>query len=118
MYHTAAIVIQRSFRARRKKLIRKYGKGIFMQNGRMRFFDPVQDSVVIIQRAWKKFLNREIFKFYKEMIQFRERLDPVFVLKGINPGEAYMIDPASAIHIRFRLGGTTFTPTILQDIHT
>ena len=39
-------------------------------------------------------------------------------MKGINPGVAYMIDPASAIHIRFRLGGTTFPPTLFYKIFT
>lgn len=40
------------------------------------------------------------------------------LLKCINPREASLIDAASRIHLRFRLGGCSFPPTILYKIFT
>ena len=48
----------------------------------------------------------------------RQASDPKELLKCINPREATLIDPAAGIHIRFRLGGATFPPTVLYKIFT
>jgi hypothetical protein len=37
-------------------------------------------------------------------------------LKCINRGEAYLLDPASKSHVRFRLGGVKFPPLIYYKI--
>lgn len=39
-------------------------------------------------------------------------------MKFINPIEAKLIDPASGIHIKFRLAGLQFPPTIHYKIFT
>lgn len=39
-------------------------------------------------------------------------------MKYINPNEAKLIDPASGIHIKFRLAGEQFPPTIYYKIFT
>ena len=46
-----------------------------------------------------------IFKYYKELINFKEKGDPTQLLKSVNPGEAFILDAATKCHVRFRLGG-------------
>ena len=75
-------------------------------------------AVEKIQKAWRTFTNVKIFKYYKELINFKEKYDlnfyfniviyrgdPMQFLKSVNPGEAGILDAASKCHIRFRLGG-------------
>ncbi|KAJ3214895.1 hypothetical protein HDU67_001097 [Dinochytrium kinnereticum] len=71
------------------------------------------DAAKKIQRAWRRYY---IYRFYRELIRFREKGDPRKLLKFVNPKEAQLIDGASGIHVRFRLGGTKFPPTIYYKI--
>ncbi|GFR44327.1 hypothetical protein Agub_g5540 [Astrephomene gubernaculifera] len=72
----------------------------------------------VIQTAWRGFRNRRIFDYYRDLIRFRERGDPRELLRVINPREAGLVDAASGIHVRFRLGGTTFPPLVFYKIFT
>ncbi|KAI9204663.1 uncharacterized protein BJ171DRAFT_618777 [Polychytrium aggregatum] len=69
-----------------------------------------------IQQLWKSYYNIKIYHFYRDLIKFRERGDPRKLLKFINPKEAALIDGASGIHVRFRLGGSSFPPKIYYKI--
>ena len=69
-----------------------------------------------IQNVWKSYINAQIFQFYVDLIKFREQTDARLMLKCINPKEASLIDTASGIHVRFRLGGQTFPPTIYYKL--
>ncbi|KAJ3037680.1 hypothetical protein HDV00_001402 [Rhizophlyctis rosea] len=69
-----------------------------------------------IQDAWKRFYNVKIYHFLRDLIKFRERGDPRKLLKYINPQEANLIDGAMSAHVKFRLGGVTFPPTIYYKI--
>lgn len=69
-----------------------------------------------IQTAWKSYYNSKIYHFYRDLIKFRETGDPKKLLKFINPQEANLIDGSSGIHVRFRLGGLSFPPTIYYKI--
>ena len=40
------------------------------------------------------------------------------LLRAVNPREANMSDAACGVHVRFRLGGTTFPPLIFYKIYT
>jgi len=71
-----------------------------------------------IQGAWQSFRNRRIYQYYRDLIQFRERGDPKEILRSINPREAQLMDAAAGMHIRFRLGGTTFPPLVFYKIFT
>jgi hypothetical protein len=75
-------------------------------------------AAFLIQRGWRGFTNRRIFAYLKDMLLFRESGDPRELLRSINPREAKMIDPATAIHVRFRLGGAHFPPTIHYKVYT
>ncbi|KAJ3299461.1 hypothetical protein HK104_008817 [Borealophlyctis nickersoniae] len=69
-----------------------------------------------IQLAWKSYYNTKIYHFYRDLIKFRERGDPRKLLKFINPHEASLIDSAMRVHVKFRLGGSSFPPTIYYKI--
>jgi hypothetical protein len=68
--------------------------------------------------VWRSYTNQKIYKFYKEMLYFHQKGDPKEILKAINPSEACVIDGASNIHVRFRLGGEKFPPLIYYKIYT
>lgn len=52
------------------------------------------------------------------MLYFHQKGNPKDILRAINPSEAFLIDGASNIHIRFRLGGEKFPPLIYYKIYT
>ena len=93
MYHIAAIQIQWAWRGyfqRKRKVPQKSREVVAVEK---------------IQRAWRSFTNVRIFKYYKELINFKEKGDPTQLLKSVNPGEAFILDAATKCHVRFRLGG-------------
>ncbi len=49
---------------------------------------------------------------------FRDRGDACSLLKAINPREASLLDVAAGGHVRFRLGGQVFPPTVYYKIFT
>ena len=71
-----------------------------------------------LQRAWRRFTNRQIFRYFRDMILFHEQGDAAQLLKSINPREARLMDIAAGIHVRFRLGGVTFPPTVYYKVYT
>jgi len=73
-------------------------------------------AVATIVRAWQSFSDQRIYRYYRDLIKFRERGDPHLMLKCINPGEASLVDAAAGIHVRFRLGGIQFPPIIYYKI--
>lgn len=77
----------------------------------------IHQAAVKIQRAWRSFTNVKIFKYYKELIKFKLKGNPKELLKTINPSEAHIIDKASNVHLRFRLGGYKFPPLIYYKIY-
>ncbi|XP_044195849.1 protein MFI [Thunnus albacares] len=72
----------------------------------------------IIQKAWRRYVYREIFKYFKELINNCNQRDPQTILKTVNPREAELLDAAAGVFIRFRLGGITFPPNIYYKIFT
>ncbi|XP_053312059.1 protein MFI [Spea bombifrons] len=75
-------------------------------------------AVRIIQRAFRRILDMNVFKYYKNLINFKVKGDPRFLLKCINPREAQLIDAAAGVHVRFRLGGMQFPPNIYYKLFT
>lgn len=117
IFSDACFVIQRQYRLHKQYLVKTYGKKCFIdKRKRIRFYDSAHDSAAMIQRAWKRFLNRQIFLFYRDLIRFRELGDPKEMLRSINPREAQLLDKASGVHVRFRLGGSQFPPAVFYKI--
>lgn len=52
----------------------------------------------------------------RNVINFRLGGDPRLLLRTINPGEAGLFDRASGVHVRFRLGGYSFPPSIYYKV--
>ena len=52
-----------------------------------------------IQNAWRGVTNKRIYKYYKDLINFRNEGDPKEMLKSINPAETALFDAASGIHV-------------------
>ncbi|KAK5850113.1 hypothetical protein PBY51_014390 [Eleginops maclovinus] len=77
-----------------------------------------QIAATIIQKAWRRYVCREVFKYVKELISDCNQRDPKKILKLVNPREAELLDAAAGVFIRFRLGGLTFPPSIYYKIYT
>jgi len=81
-------------------------------------FKAREHAAMIIQNGWRSFVNRRIFRYYKDLINFYSKGDPRLFLKSINPKEADLLDHASRTHLRFRLAGKHFPPNIFYKIYT
>ncbi|KAM9319830.1 protein MFI [Gastrophryne carolinensis] len=77
-----------------------------------------EQAARLIQRAFRRVLDINVFKYFKNLINFKGQGDPKLLLKCINPKEADLIDAAAGIHVRFRLGGTKFPPNIYYKLFT
>ncbi|KAL0245302.1 hypothetical protein GEMRC1_009381 [Eukaryota sp. GEM-RC1] len=75
-------------------------------------------AVDVIQRCWKSFSDRTIFAFYKDLLSKVNSNDPQKILRAINPVEAKILDRSLQCHVRFRLSGFSFPPTILYRVYT
>ncbi|XP_074160429.1 protein MFI isoform X1 [Sminthopsis crassicaudata] len=81
-------------------------------------FEDYDKAAKLIQKVWKNYLDTCIFSHFKSLIILRRQGDPHQLLKYIDPKEAELIDAASGINIRFRLGGEKFPPNIYYKIFT
>ncbi|XP_062376825.1 protein MFI [Sardina pilchardus] len=75
-------------------------------------------AIRVIQRSWKKHVDTQVFKYFKELLNFHNQGQPHILLKHVNPREADILDPGAGVFIRFRLGGITFPPSIYYKIFT
>merc|ERR1719450_708842 len=64
-------------------------------------------------------MDYRVYESLKETVaQFHGTGDPHLLLKSILPREAMLLDPAMQVHVRFRLGGSRFPPSIYYKIFT
>ncbi|KAM3935313.1 protein MFI [Leptodactylus fuscus] len=76
------------------------------------------EAARVIQKAFRRILDMNVFRYFKNLISFKGQGDPKLLLKCINPAEAGLIDAAAGVHVRFRLGGTKFPPNIYYKLFT
>ena len=50
----------------------------------------------------------QVYRYYRDLINFKQKGDPSMMLKCINPNEAKYLDPAAGVHIKFRLAGVSY----------
>ncbi|ETV82660.1 hypothetical protein H257_05230 [Aphanomyces astaci] len=106
MYHIAAMQIQYKWR-------------MFFQRTLVHGdVTPRERAVIRIQAAWRCYTNRRIYRYYRDLINFRNSGDPMVMLRAINPSEASLLDASTNAQVRFRLGGSAFPPTIYYKIFT
>jgi len=105
MYHVAAIQIQWAWKAK-QKFFKKEKK-----------VNRTEEAALTIQKFWRSYTNVRVYRYYRDLINFKEKGNPMQLLKSINPTEASYLDGASNIHIRFRLGGDKFPPMIYYKVY-
>jgi hypothetical protein len=107
LYHIAAMQVQYTWRN-------------YCQHKYINLHKPSPETAAsaVLQRAWRRSTNLRIYRYYRDLITFRNAGDPKVMLKAINPLEAHLIDAAAGIHVRFRLGGHQFPPTIYYKMFT
>jgi hypothetical protein len=71
-----------------------------------------------IARAWRRFMDRAVFAYYRDLLRKRERGDASLLLRALSPQEAFLADPAAGLHVRFRLGGLSVRAAEHTHIHT
>ncbi|XP_078495050.1 protein MFI [Ciona intestinalis] len=76
------------------------------------------DAASVIQRSWRRHIDMQVFRYYRDLINFRGHGDPALMLKCINPNESKLLDSAAGVHVRFRLAGEKFPPNIYYKIFT
>ncbi|KAJ1452478.1 hypothetical protein M885DRAFT_526819 [Pelagophyceae sp. CCMP2097] len=111
VYQIAALQIQAA--------VRDHGQSRYMQVPRKASKDltPEAAAAAALQDVWRRFTNKKIFRYYRDLIRFRLVGDPASLLRTINPGEANFMDKATGLHVRFRLGGASFPPMMYYKIY-
>ncbi|KAK6187563.1 hypothetical protein SNE40_005561 [Patella caerulea] len=71
-----------------------------------------------IQRQWRRHIDVQVYRYYRDLINFKTQGDPAMMLRCINPNESKLLDPAIGVHVRFRLAGDRFPPNIYYKIFT
>ena len=64
---------------------------------------------ITLSRLWRQYVDKKIYQFYKQIINFKLKGNPAQLLKAINPCEAQLLDASINSVIRFRLGGEVST---------
>ncbi|KAL8562448.1 hypothetical protein ACOMHN_008592 [Nucella lapillus] len=77
-----------------------------------------REAAISIQRAWRRHIDIQVYRYYRDLINFKSRGNPAVMLRCINPNEAKLLDPASGTSVRFRLAGERFPPNIYYKIFT
>ena len=57
--------------------------------------------------SYECFQDVQVFRYYRDLINFKSRGDPAMMLRCINPNEAKLLDAATGVHIKFRLAGVS-----------
>ena len=75
-------------------------------------------AIQMIQNTWRCHVNIRIFQYYRALITFHRSCDPALLLRHISPKEANLVvrDAAIGVHVRFRLGGTSFPPILVYKV--
>lgn len=80
--------------------------------------NPLLAAVLCIQGAYRRYCDRVIYCHFRDLLHFKNSGDPVTMLRSVNPREAALVDVASGVRVRFRLGGTTFPPSMYYKLFT
>jgi len=118
IYQVAAYEIQcayRNFRRRKKEESQRFA--LQKSEEATTQSDERHAAAMKLQRCWRKTNDYKMYMALKEIIgNFNGTGDPCLLLKSIAPREAQLLDPSMQVHLRFRLGGEHFPPSIYYKI--
>lgn len=114
VYFVAAATVQRAwldyrFRAKRKRHRRR---------GQMRYASRPDTMAARIQWAWRAWVHRQVFAYLRSLIALYDAADPMLAMRAVCPSESYLADPAAGLHVRFRLNGLSFPPSLVFRVAT
>lgn len=120
LYNVAAFEIQRAWRAwRQRQEEERLRYEMEWQNTEGVLITRTNHAVMRLQRMWRRVSDYRTYRSLKEVISgFQGAGDPCLLLRSILPREALLLDPSLQIHLRFRLGGSRFPPTIYYKVFT
>ena len=72
----------------------------------------------MIQMCWRQFCNKRIYRYFRDLVMKNLKGAPYELLRSIIPNESHLLDRASGVHARFRLGGRVFPPKVYFKIYT
>ena len=127
-----ASVIQRAWRASRERRYRRYlrrpmyriAAGSIQRWWRERLIELGNKRSVrvmaatTIQRAYRQFADRKIYRFFRQLLLSREHANPLLLLRTLQAREQTLADPSSGLYVRLRLGGASFPPLIYYKVFT
>ena len=118
----ACLIVQTAYRNRIewKRQVLRSREFSFMANAASpRRKEEMQSFAVRrIQQSWRAFCNRKVYKYYRDLVCFKLQGAPADLLKTIIPQETGLFDKASGVHVRFRLGGSSFPPKVYFKVFT
>lgn len=119
IYQVAAHEVQFHFRAYNRWRVEQERKEQRQASETANVETDLRDNAARkLQKAWRGCNDYKMYVALKEIIAFRPRGDPYLLLRSIAPHEAQLLEPATRSHLRFRLGGTSFPPSIYFKIFT
>jgi hypothetical protein len=107
----AALVLQHAWRNYVNRMI------ALVEAANKKIIPPVRASVMI-QLAWRSHCNRRIYGYYRDLVVNKLQGAPQDLLRTIIPTESSLLDRASGVVARFRLGGAVFPPKVYFKIFT
>mmetsp|Transcript_14414 Transcript_14414/g.39370 ORF Transcript_14414/g.39370 Transcript_14414/m.39370 type:complete len:567 (-) Transcript_14414:93-1793(-) len=120
LYNVAAYEIQREWRQHHRRVeerrCREQHHLVWTSNFLM---DHAHSASTKLQRTWRRTCDYRTYRSLREVIcGFQSSGDPCLLIRTLLPREALYLDPALQIHLRFRLGGSRFPPTIYYKVYT
>lgn len=123
IYQIGSIQIQNTWRRQRSKALTS--KLAVSESGRVMHNSSsanlprtTMGHARAIQMAWRRHCSIRVYRYFKDLILHKLKGAPNDLLRCIIPGEADILDRASGVHVRFRLGGHIFPPKIYYKIYT
>jgi len=125
LYHVASFEIQRAWRmfcqqnADRLLLSSDARRARKEQENQLQLALKLDKAARKMQRLFRGNMDYRVYESLKETVaSFNRSGDPCLLLRQVAPRESMLLDPAMQVHVRFRLGGARWPPSIYYKIYT
>ncbi|CAJ1398530.1 unnamed protein product [Effrenium voratum] len=117
VHQVAAFEIQQAWRSRHGRSVQS--SYMSEHDHLVKYAKRLSEAAKKIQRKWRGHRDTHIYGTLRETIaMFRRSGDPYLLLRAVLARESVLLDPALQLHVRFRLGGPSFPPSIFYKIYT